>query len=204
MKINYLLFGLFVFLGVCGSQISFAQKDDAKTKELKKKWKDKKDDMSLEDFKLLLEEREQLQGETEGLRRNLVNMKQTLDEKDNEVARIKGQIDELNGNMSTAGMTDNNEIDTTPKKKHTKGLVYRIQVGAFVKTDFSQYDGNNTNFTAEKDGEIIKYILGYFSSLEEAKNFKAYLQSVGAKDAWVVGYQDGTRLSPEEQQKLNN
>jgi hypothetical protein len=204
MKINHLLFGLFVFSCVCSSQVSFAQKDEAKTKELKKKWKDKKDDMSLEDFKLLLEEREQLQGETEGLRRNLVNMKQTLDEKDNEVARLKGQIDELNGNMSTAGMTDSNEIDTTPKKKHAKGLLYRIQVGAFTKTDFSQYDGNNSNFTAEKDGEIIKYILGYFSSLEEAKNFKAYLQSVGVKDAWIVGYQDGTRVSPEEQQKLNN
>ncbi len=204
MKTTFLSIGLLLFCFLL-SVPTYAQKDDAKTKELKKKWKEKKDDMSIPDFKKMLAEREQLQGEVEGLKRNLVNMKGYISEKDAEIQRLKSEIDSLLSGMKQVGIApEKNEVDASPKPLHTKGMFYGVQVGAYSKTDFSQYDGNNKNFKADKDGDVIRYILGFFKNLEEAKNFKSYLQGIGVKDAWVVGYKDDTRLPTEEQAKINN
>jgi hypothetical protein len=203
MATKFLKFSLLFFF-FFASFAALAQKDDDKTKELKKKWKDIKNDMEIPAFKKMLDDREQLQGETEGLKRNLVNMKTVVSEKDAEIQRLKQEIDSLSSGMKQAGITEKNEVDGTKQAGGYAGTVYRVQVGAYSKTDFSQYDGNNPNFTVEKEGEVIRYILGYFKTLEEAKNFKTYLQKVGVKDAWVVGYKDNARLNAEEQAKLNN
>lgn len=204
MKTKFLWLGLFVFCFFI-TVPTYAQKDDAKTKELKKKWKEKKDDMELPEFKKMLEEREQLQGEVEGLKRNFVNMKSYVSEKDAEIQRLKSEIDSLSSGMKQINMPpEKNEVDASPKQLHTKGTTYGVQVGAYSKTDFSQYSGNSKNFKADKDGDVIRYILGFFKSLEEAKNFKAYLQGIGIADAWVVGYKDDSRMPTEEQIKLNN
>ncbi len=204
MKTKFLSIGFFFFcISIAFS--GYAQKDDAKMKELKKKWKEKRDDMEIPAFKKMLTEREQLQGEVEGLKRNAVNMKSYISEKDSEIQRIKNEIDSLLSGMKQVGMTpEKNEVDASPKVLHTKGMFYGVQVGAYSKTDFSQYGGNNRNFKADKDGDVIRYILGFFKNLEEAKNFKTYLQAIGVKDAWVVGYKDDTRLPTEEQARINN
>ncbi len=203
MTTKFLATGLFLAL-FSVSFGAFAQKDDDKTKELKKKWKGIKDDMEVPAFKKMLDEREQLQGETEGLKRNLVNMKTVVSEKDDEIRRLNEEIASLQAGMKQAGITEKNEVDGTKQTGGYAGTIYRVQVGAYAKTDFSQYNGNNSNFTVEKEGEVIRYILGHFIKLEEAKNFKNYLQSVGVKDAWVVGYKDNARMAAEEQARLNN
>jgi hypothetical protein len=198
-------FRLSLALLLCATSLSaFAQKDDNKTKELKKKWKGIKDDMEVPAFKKMLDEREQFQGETEGLKRSLINMKTVVSEKDDEIRRLNEEIASLQAGMAKAGITEKNEVDGTKQTGGYAGIIYRVQVGAYSKTDFSQYGGNNPNFTVEKEGEVIRYILGHFIKLEEAKNFKTYLQNVGVKDAWVVGYKDNARLNAEEQAKLNN
>jgi hypothetical protein len=204
MKNNFLCLGLFIF---CLFAIfpAFAQKDDAKTKELKKKWKEKKEDMSIPDFKKMLEERDQLQGEVEGAKRSFTNMKTYISEKDAEIQRLKSEIDSLSSGMKQIHIpTEKNEVDASPKQLHTRGMMYGVQVGAYTKTDFSQYSGNSKNFKADKEGDVVRYILGFFKSLEEAKNFKSYLQGIGIADAWVVGYKDDNRLPTEEQIKINN
>ena len=202
MKNIALIFAL--MLGMTTLYTASAQ-DKKPSKEQVKKWKEKRDDMSVESFKDMVENYEVLKGETEGLKRQIANMSRTVSDDDAEVKRLQAEVDTLRLTSGQSLPKDDNEKDASYKAEYEKGLIFKIQVGAYKKIDLSQYKGNNKNFTVEEEENgALRYILGYFRDLEEAKNFRNYIRKVGVKDAFVVGYKDGTRLPLEEQDKFNN
>ena len=76
-----------------------------------------------------------------------------------------------------------------------KGVIYKVQIGAFKKMDLSKYFDNHANFSGEiEEGGIIKYTLGQFTVYWEADQFKKYLRKMGVKGAWVVAYKNGHRV----------
>ena len=74
-----------------------------------------------------------------------------------------------------------------------KGIVFKVQLGAFQNKDLKKYD-NSPNFSAEESGDLQKYTIGVFRDYWEADTFKKYLREMGVKDAWVVSYKDGQRV----------
>lgn len=83
------------------------------------------------------------------------------------------------------------------------GLVYRVQVGAFRKPLKTNLFNEFTPVTGEliKTG-ITRYISGYFGSILTASEAKKQIRSLGYKDAFIVAYCDGKRITIAEAKRL--
>ena len=79
------------------------------------------------------------------------------------------------------------------------GLVYKVQIGAFVYFDINKYlKDTEKNFEGETADGMNKYTMGNFRDLDVANQFKKDVQKMGIEDAWVVPYIDGVRVTMEE------
>lgn len=85
------------------------------------------------------------------------------------------------------------------KKGLAKGYYYRVQLGAYkffdVKTKSNKQD---ESFLTESSNDVDKYVVGLFFSIEEADKFKDDIRKLGIKDAFVVPYKDGQRITHKE------
>ena len=86
-----------------------------------------------------------------------------------------------------------------------EGLVFRVQVGAFRKPvpaerfrEFTQVDGQ-----VLANGLTV-YMAGYFSTSAEALQQQKLIRSLGYPDAFVVAYQNCSRLSLAQGRSLEN
>ncbi|MCB0851836.1 MAG: Ezrin/radixin/moesin family protein [Bacteroidetes bacterium] len=78
------------------------------------------------------------------------------------------------------------------------GLVYRVQIGAYVFYEMDNPPVNAGDFVAERADGFNKYVIGSYRTYEEAGEFKDEIRKMGIKDAWVVPYNDGVRVTIEE------
>lgn len=78
------------------------------------------------------------------------------------------------------------------------GLVYRVQIGAFVFYEMENKPGNSDDFLAERSDGFNKYVIGSFRTQNEGDTFRDSLRKIGIKDAWVVPYIDGIRVTMQE------
>ena len=163
------------------------------TKEETKEWAKKLKALTPENYKQLIVERETLTTEAEKLRH------------ENEVT--KAQIADLNTKLKAAQEVQEvkqlvaaaAESNVLVNTMAAKGVVYKVQIGAFKNKDLSKYFSNNKNFSGEVDADgTKKYTLGSFPTYWEADNFKKYLREMGVSDAWVVAYKDGKRIEVKD------
>lgn len=78
------------------------------------------------------------------------------------------------------------------------GLVYRIQIGAYVINELSNSGVNTHDFIAERSDGYNKYIIGSCRTYAEAMHMRDDLRKLGIKDAWIVPYIDGERVTANE------
>ncbi len=186
---------LFVFTLIF-NVLAQSKADAKKEKEEKKKWKEKKSKVEPLQYRDMLKEIDELKAENEALKRQNASMQAGFDEKESLKASLQKQITELqNGGKATEGIkTETNEVDASYK---TKGIVFRIQVGAYRKIDLSKFKDNNRNFAVTQDGDVMKYELGSFANAREAYSFKKYMMKIGVPSPWVVAYKDGQRMTDD-------
>ena len=79
------------------------------------------------------------------------------------------------------------------------GIKYRVQVGAFAN-DISIYPFVSLGalYTEEIDGGLTRYMVGSFSSREEASKAEAKIRNSGYASAFAVVCYDGKRISFHE------
>jgi hypothetical protein len=83
------------------------------------------------------------------------------------------------------------------------GLVYRVQVGAFAKPIPEDLFKEFTPVTGEKlDNGITRYLAGYFGNRQRVLDAQQNIRALGYKDAFVVAYCDGKRISLAEASQL--
>ena len=88
---------------------------------------------------------------------------------------------------------------TVTERGLKEGLIYRVQIGAYVLEDNVQYDNlQDEKFSVERSDGMYKYILGAFRSIEEAERFRSKLMQMGMNDPWIVPYIDGIRVGMDE------
>jgi hypothetical protein len=179
-----------------GSQV-FAQM----TKKEKKEWKKKakqyaKNPASL---KSLTEEKEVADNTVTTQTSEITTLKSSVSDKDAKIAELEDQISRMRSQLSAA-QSEIAQLKSAPvinPMDFSKGVVFKVQVGAFKNKDLSKYFDNNPNFggeAAKGETEPQKITIGIFRDYWEADTFKKYMRDMGVKDAWIVPYKDGTRV----------
>jgi len=181
--------------------VANAQLEKSEAKEWKKRAKAYSKDP--ESFKTLVEEHQQFQGDVARLEADNNNYKSRISDKDAKISELEDDLTKLRSDLGKA-MAEAREAKAAAAAKPAEtsggnvmmGVVFKVQIGAFRNKDLSKYFDNNENFSGETDEDgTQKITLGQFADYWEADTFKKYLREMGVKDAWIVPYKDGIRVS---------
>ncbi len=158
------------------------------TKEEEKDWAKKIKSLTPASYKQLIEEKEALATEVTKLKQENDVLKAQVVDLDSKLKQAQAAQE---AKQQAAAAVANVPVNTMA----AKGIIYKVQIGAFKNKDLSKYFENNKNFSGEVDADgTKKYTLGAFPTYWEADNFKKYLREMGVSDAWVVAYKDGNRV----------
>ncbi len=98
---------------------------------------------------------------------------------------------------------ENKPIPTTGVSKN--GLIYTVQVGAFINPIPQGTFGGITPITAEPANTgYMRFFAGQFHQFVSADNVKTQIRGIGFKDAFVVAYYNGKRISLTEALRIEN
>ena len=179
-------------IAICLCVLSGSAFGQKLTKDQKKEAKEIKKQMSEMDpfeFKKIMEEHSSMKTEMGTLNDKVASLQQEVSTKEAELQTAQAQLQESAAKKEVA----NEEGASTVS---SKGVVFKVQIGAFKNKDLEKYIKNNPNFSGETDSDgTKKYTLGHFRDYWEADHFKKYLRQMGVKDAWVVPYRDGERVA---------
>ncbi|MEI9919264.1 MAG: Ezrin/radixin/moesin family protein [Bacteroidota bacterium] len=177
----------------------FAQLSKAEKKEWKKKAKEfKKNPAAL---KQLNDDKQVSDNSVVDLSGQVKQLQSTVSDKNAKIADLEDQIARMRSELNSA-KAELAQLKSAPAvinpMDFSKGVVFKVQVGAFKNKDLSKYFENNPNFggeAADKDkNEPQKITIGIFRDYWEADTFKKYMREMGVKDAWIVPYRDGVRV----------
>ena len=163
-------------------------------KATNKEWKRKLKTTGPAEFKKMSDDNTALLAEREQLLKEKTAMQAKFQVDQEELAKLKASMDAA---MAPAANTEDatKEAYEARSKDVAKGVIFKVQIGAFRNRDLSKYLDNSPNFTGETDFDgARKYTLGYFGDYWEADQFKKYLREMGVHDAWTVAYRDGKRV----------
>jgi hypothetical protein len=192
MKKSIIVF--FCLALIVASTQSFAQLSKKEKKEWKKKAKEYAKNPA--NLKQLTEDKQSADNTVASLNQKVSQLQSSVSEKDSKIATLEDQLSELRGQLTAA----NAELTTLKENPSasmdfSKGVVFKVQIGAFKNKNLAKYFENNPNFGGEaKDNEPQKLTIGIFRDYWEADTFKKYMREMGVKDAWIVPYQDGQRV----------
>ena len=172
------------------------------SKKEAKEWKKKKKSVSPEEFKNLFDENENLKGQVSGLNGQISSLQSRISDKDARIAELEEQVSQSEMQIAEAKRRADEAIKEAEasaamaqKPGEMKGVVFKVQVGAFKETDLSNYFESSENFTGETNEDGLQVItLGSFTDYWEADKFKKNLRRMGVKEAWIVPYKDGVRV----------
>jgi hypothetical protein len=173
---------------------SFAQL----SKKEKKEWKKKAKEYSKnpEDLKQLIEAKQTAEGEVASLNQKVSSLQSTMSDKDAKIAELEDQLAQSRTQLSAAN-AELTQLKENPANSmdFSKGVVFKVQIGAFKNKNLAKYFENNPNFGGEaRENEPQKITIGIFRDYWEADTFKKYMREMGVKDAWIVPYRDGQRV----------
>lgn len=180
-----------------GSQV-FAQLSKAEKKEWKKKAKEyAKNPANLKEF---TEAKQNSDNALAKMSADLKAAQSAVSDKNARIAELEDQIASMRGELTSA-KTELANLKANPvvnPMDFSKGVVFKVQVGAFKNKDLSKYFDNNPNFGGEAAGKDSadpqRITIGIFRDYWEADTFKKYMRDMGVKDAWIVPYRDGARV----------
>lgn len=191
MKKSISLIALALCFGVVFN--ATAQMDKKEAKEWKKRIKK----LQPEQYKQLLDENKSLKGQVTSLKTELGNIDDRIAEKDQQILTYQSQVGDLREELSrvqSQQQQPQQPVANTSSLEDTKGVVFKVQLGAFKKKeDLSQYN-NSQNFSAEVQDGLQKVSVGAFRDYWEADKLKKFLREMGAKEAFIVSYRDGERV----------
>lgn len=173
---------------------SFAQLSKQEKKEWKKKAKEyAKNPANLKQF---VEDKQSADNQVATLNKRVTDLQNTMSDKDARIAELEDELSQMRGQLTAtrAELAQLKENPVINPMDFSRGVVFKVQVGAFKNKDLSKYFDNNPNFGGEvKEGEPQRITIGIFRDYWEADQFKKYMREMGVKDAWIVPYKDGQR-----------
>lgn len=167
------------------------------SKKEKKEWKKKAKEYARNpiNLKQLEEDKQTADSQVSSLTQRVNQLQSTMSNKDARIAELEDQLAQAQNQLSSA-RAELAQMSSNPNPMDfSKGVVFKVQIGAFRNKDLSKYFENNPNFGGEtgEDG-AQRYTIGIFRDYWEADTFKKYMREMGVKDAWIVPYRDGNRV----------
>ena len=83
----------------------------------------------------------------------------------------------------------------------TSGITYSVQIGAIYKGRSRNLPLSLENFIVDTIDGLNQYSIGRFSDIGTATSFRNEVRQFGIKDAFVVAYQDGERITLRKAKK---
>lgn len=167
------------------------------SKTEKKEWKKKAKEYARNpaNLKQLEEDKQAADSEVSSLTQRVSQLQSTVSTKDTRIAELEDQLSQAQNQLSTARAELAQMQEQPNPMDFSKGVIFKVQIGAFRKKDLSKYFQNNPNFGGElaEDG-AQQFTIGIFRDYWEADTFKKYMREMGVKDAWIVPYRDGNRV----------
>ena len=187
---------------------SFAQ-EELSAKEKKKLQKEmlaKAKDMDPVELQTMFDEYPNLSSEVSNLTSELSTKEEEVNSLQADLNDANAKIEELNASTASYDSSSSTDEDMDGGEKVSQttgqtisGLVYKVQIGAFRNKDLIKYFNNNSNFGGEVDQDgTQKYSIGQFHEYWEADTFKKYMREMGVKDAWIVPYYNGKRITMKD------
>jgi len=196
-----LIAGLLCFTaGVSSLQAQELSKDEKK--EWKRKAKDfKRNPAALKD---LVEEKDRYKREAQELSSQINELEVEKTNRRSRIAQLERELTRLQNSLAeTQSALDRAESSDAPPRQAVaaddmSGIIFRVQIGAFSELGIpADLDGEGDNMNIEEEGGMQKIIVGKYRDIERAEMVRSYMQKIGIPDAWVVAYQDGTRVPVE-------
>ena len=166
----------------------------------RKQWKKQMKSLEIEEFKNLVEERAAMEAEVSSLNSQVKSLQGELKAKEEQASKAQSELKDLKNQLAEtetalSKLQQDDSMDISGQgTRVAKGVVFKVQIGAFKNKDLSKYFSKNGSFDGEVDNSLERYTLGTFQDYWEADKFKKYLREMGVKDAWIVSYKDGQRV----------
>jgi hypothetical protein len=187
---------LFLCLALIFSGIQvFAQLSKKEKKEWKKKAKEFAKNPA--NLKTLVETKQVVENDNSALKGQVSTLNSQISDKSAKIAELEDQISKMRSELTStkAELAQLKETPVINPMDFSKGVVFKVQIGAFKNKDLAKYFENNPNFGGEAtDKGEQKYTIGVFRDYWEADKFKKYMRDMGVKDAWIVPFKDGQRV----------
>ncbi|MBI1315351.1 hypothetical protein GC167_00620 [bacterium] len=94
------------------------------------------------------------------------------------------------------------QLQTESAVAFDQGLWYFVQIGAYKNLDLSMFESGSVNFRMRTEDSLMKYTLGSFRDFAEAERFVESIRKMGIKDAFILAFNDGQRITIEESKQL--
>jgi len=193
MKTKVFIFCLALIFS--GMQV-FAQLSKAEKKEWKKKAKEYSKNPA--ELKSLIEAKQTAETDNATLKGQVGTLNSEVSDKNAKIADLEDQLSKMRSDLTTtkAELAQLKETPPAPNPMDfSKGVIFKVQIGAFKNKDLAKYFDNNPNFGGEatEKGEQ-RFTIGVFRDYWEADKFKKYMREMGVKDAWIVPFKDGVRV----------
>jgi hypothetical protein len=118
--------------------------------------------------------------------------------------RKSERINELEGQVSSLqtqlAQEQSQEVEpvyvppTDPESEWKKGVVFKVQVGAFAENKIPEEWDTAIGLDIEDEDGLQKIVVGKFRDYNEAGELKKRLMKMGVKGAWIASYRDGVRV----------
>jgi vacuolar-type H+-ATPase subunit I/STV1 len=179
---------------IFASQQTFSQLSKKEKKEWKKKAKEYSKNPS--NLKQFTEDKQSADSQVSSLNQKVTQLQSSISNKDSRIAELEDQLNQARNQLTAtkAELASLRENPVANPMDFSKGVVFKVQIGAFRNKDLSKYFDNNPNFGGETSEEGQRFTIGIFRDYWEADTFKKYMREMGVKDAWIVPYRDGERV----------
>ncbi len=136
--------------------------------------------------------------EMDQVKRQLDRANKMLGDKDMDLNTIKQQNEELEAQLATVQQSLENVSKQLEETSDDYGVWFRVQIGAYQDRKIDKDLETTDQLSLEEKENLQKIVLGRFRDYDEAKQLQEQLAGMGLKDAWIVSYKDGARVSIEE------
>lgn len=170
-------------------------------KDEKKKWKKmaKEYKKNPEALKNLQNQVADLKSVNQNLESQVGDLQNELDSKDRRITELEKQYFQALADLEQAN--NNVEEYTDPQSDPNAlpmGIIFRVQIGAYAENQVPGALDTTDDLNLEQNANVQKIVLGQFRNYAEAEELKTRLVKMGVKDAWIVSYRDGQRITIEE------